>query len=265
MFSNLIESDSHVREFKRRSSFFLITVAAYALILSAAGLIGILTYDATVEAQTSDLTVLDWIPPVKPVTPNNPPPTRPDRPRSASNAPVDPHIIEAVRTRLETSINDPRKIPDTIATSGSQVPSPVGRVRLGDRNADPPSAIPNVSGCVTCTGTTPTAVVEDTPPPQPPVKKTQFVSSTVLLAKVIILPKPPYPILAKQMGVQGTVNVQVLVDETGNVVSAQAVKGHPMLITAAQNAARRARFTPTMLNSVPVKVQGVIVYNFVLQ
>src|SRR5215471_11431450 len=67
MFTNLIESNSHKREFKRRSSFFVATVVAYAFVLTAAGIVGILTYDAQVEAQNLDLTLESWIPPVKPV------------------------------------------------------------------------------------------------------------------------------------------------------------------------------------------------------
>jgi protein TonB len=66
-------------------------------------------------------------------------------------------------------------------------------------------------------------------------------------------------------GVAGTVHVRVLVDERGNVVSARAVDGPPQLREAATAAARKARFTPTKLSGQPVKVTGVIQYNFVLQ
>jgi TonB family protein len=58
------------------------------------------------------------------------------------------------------------------------------------------------------------------------------------------------------------VTVQVTVDETGKVISATAVSGHPLLRAAAVDAARRARFTPTLLTGVPVKVTGMIIYNF---
>jgi protein TonB len=71
--------------------------------------------------------------------------------------------------------------------------------------------------------------------------------------------------MAKQTGTQGAVNVQVLIDETGNVISAKAISGNPLLRTAAQQAAARARFSPTMLGDQAVKVSGVITYNFVLQ
>jgi protein TonB len=56
--------------------------------------------------------------------------------------------------------------------------------------------------------------------------------------------------------------VQVLVDETGNVISAHATSGHPLLQAAAVAAARQAKFAPTSLMGEPVKVTGVLSYNF---
>ena len=58
--------------------------------------------------------------------------------------------------------------------------------------------------------------------------------------------------------------MQVLIDEKGNVVSAQIVSGHPFFISEAKRAAMQARFPPTMLGDQPVKVSGVITYNFVM-
>src|SRR2546429_9568552 len=68
MFTNLIESQSHREEFKRRSSFVLVTVAANAVILFGAGIASIYAYDATLEAQTSGLELLNWGQPVTPAT-----------------------------------------------------------------------------------------------------------------------------------------------------------------------------------------------------
>ena len=70
--------------------------------------------------------------------------------------------------------------------------------------------------------------------------------------------------MAKQIRLQGQVSVQVLVDEFGRVVSAKAISGHPLLTLEAQKAALQARFSPTKLGDQPVKVSGVITYNFVL-
>lgn len=58
--------------------------------------------------------------------------------------------------------------------------------------------------------------------------------------------------------------VEVTVDEEGYVISARAISGHPLLQQAAVKAARQARFAPTRLSGKPVKVRGVITYNFVL-
>jgi Gram-negative bacterial TonB protein C-terminal len=62
--------------------------------------------------------------------------------------------------------------------------------------------------------------------------------------------------------------VEVLIDEDGKVISAKAINSGPIhlaLIAAAENAARSSLFTPTRLSGTPVKVHGVIVYNFVSQ
>ena len=267
MFTNLIESNADTSAFKRRSSFFLATVGCYAFILFAAGVIGILTYDAQVEAQTTDVLV-NWIPPVnRNVEPEGPRATTPVRTPRPPNAPVDRNITEPVRTEGVTTTNDPTRVPETVGATPSDIPPVTGPFRIGARNADPPSVTPDTSGCVTCSSVTPKVAETETAPlpPTPPKPTTLRVSSPVILAKVVSLPKPAYPPLAKQAGIQGPVNVQILIDETGKVISAQAVKGSPMLTHAAVEAAMRARFSPTLLNNQPVKVQGVITYNFVLQ
>ncbi|HEX8846636.1 MAG TPA: TonB family protein [Pyrinomonadaceae bacterium] len=108
---------------------------------------------------------------------------------------------------------------------------------------------------------------EPPPPPQPtPVPKPRApISGGVLNGKAVSLPKPPYPAIAKAAHASGTVTVQVTIDELGRVISARAVSGHPLLQQAAVQAAYGARFTPTQLSGQPVKVTGVILYNFVAQ
>jgi protein TonB len=268
MFTNLIESDSHRKEFKRRSSFFLATVAAYALILSAAGVASIYAYDAHLEAQTGDLEVLSWVPPVNRAPEVRPRNNEPVRRSAPSSAPLDRNITRPERTDFVSRTDDPNRIPEGIGVKAGVVPPITDGAVLSHRNVDPPNLAPNNSGCVTCNGTTPVVRVEDTtPPPVPVVVKptTQRLPSIVLQSKAISLPQPPYPPLARQIRLSGPVSVQILVDESGRVVAAHAVSGHPFLTKSAEEAALRARFTPTMLSGVPVKVQGVITYNFVMQ
>ncbi len=76
--------------------------------------------------------------------------------------------------------------------------------------------------------------------------------------------QPEYPPIAKAAGAQGNVSVQVVMDEQGNVTSARATSGHPLLHQAAVDAARQWVFKPTMINGKPVKVSGNINFNFVL-
>ncbi|MEP6742244.1 MAG: TonB family protein, partial [bacterium] len=111
------------------------------------------------------------------------------------------------------------------------------------------------------------AIEVGTPPPLLPAEKPKpqvIRKSVVLNGEALSLPKPPYPIIAKQLRIQGTVNVQVLISEAGEVISAKAVSGNASLVTAAQQAALQARFSPTLLGEQPVKVSGIITYNFVL-
>jgi TonB family protein len=78
-------------------------------------------------------------------------------------------------------------------------------------------------------------------------------------------PEPEYPPIAKAAGAEGMVRVRVTVDEEGNVIAAEAVSGHPLLQAAAVDAARAAKFKPTFLDGQPVKVKGVISYEFKLK
>lgn len=89
------------------------------------------------------------------------------------------------------------------------------------------------------------------------------ISAGVVNGKAISLAKPAYPSAARAVSAEGAVNVQVTIDEEGNVVSASAVSGHPLLRQAAEQAAVQSKFNPTVLSGQVVKVTGVIVYNFV--
>lgn len=89
------------------------------------------------------------------------------------------------------------------------------------------------------------------------------VSGGVLNGKALTLPAPVYSAIARAANARGEVTVRVLIDEDGKVTEAQALSGHALLRTAAEEAAMTARFAPTQLSGVPVKVTGVITYNFV--
>lgn len=105
----------------------------------------------------------------------------------------------------------------------------------------------------------PTPPASNKPPPEP-----KPVSGGVLNGRAINLPRPEYPPGARNMHAEGVVNVEVLLDEQGKVISAKALDGNTLLRSAAVEAARLARFSPTVLSGKAVKVTGVITYKFSL-
>ena len=91
------------------------------------------------------------------------------------------------------------------------------------------------------------------------------ISGGVLNGKAISLPRPHYPTIARSAHASGVVVVQVTIDESGQIMAAHVISGHPLLQSASLEAARRAKFSPTKLCGEPVRVTGVITYNFVAQ
>jgi len=265
MFNNLIESTSHAHEFKRRGSFVLITTATYVLLFVIAGVMSIYAYDAQLSDPGTEQELISFIPlqldkpvsePVR-VRRGNPPAGAAEGPRSTRpvliDRPDNPLNVPSNTSAIASPI--PPAHPDTVVGPVVLEPSGSGPGRDdGDPNSN---GISNV-----------VVVRTPDPPPAPtpaPTPKRIITSPRVLNSQALSLPKPPYPPIAKQLRIQGVVNVQVLIDESGKVVSAKAVLGNPALTHAAQQAAMQARFSPTMLGEQAVKVSGVIAYNFVLQ
>lgn len=266
MFNNLIESSSHRKEFKRRGSFLVVTTITYALMLALTGVASIYAYDARLAEQNYEQVIT--------MLPSEPDPVRPKdvifdrKPRDNGARSTIPERAIAM-----VDVNRPDVKPDAISVTPNKVlPLPPGLVRITGTDRNPEISVgggnddsrgsrgvsqPRI--IVTNDLTTPPP-----PPPQPPAKKI-VVSKKVLNSEAISLPRPMYPPLARQIRLQGQAVVQVLIDERGKVVSAHAVSGHPLLTVAAKNAALQARFTPTMIGNDPVKVSGVIIYNFVMQ
>jgi protein TonB len=267
MFENLVESGSHKEDLARKSSFILGTVVFYAVLLAGLGILSVYLYDAELENQNLELTAL--VAPV-PIPPQQEQQQEESKPAERQ---VEDRTV-ATRTELVADTDRPDLVPKETSTVASKVP-PVPKgvpVTLGTSNTEATRTGPiGPPGQGTGGGApAPTNIVKDVdepppPPPPPPKKPTAPISGGVLNGKAVSLPKPPYPAVAKAARASGTVTVQVTIDENGNVISARAVSGHPLLQAAAVQAARGARFSPTKLSGQPVKVTGVITYNFVAQ
>jgi len=263
MFNNLIESTSHAKEFRRRGSFLLFTTATYVVLFVVTGVISIYAYDAHLESQSTE-----WEVTIMPVIPQ---PPAPEVVRNTIHEPPTTNNSVTHSTRvgeLIDSASNPNNVPDHVGTVAPNVPPARPDSVLGTINADP-TEIGSTRGVPGGNGTAPHVEIADPPPPpvqepKPAPPQLVRVSQTVLVSKAISLPKPNYPPMAKQIRLQGSVNVQVFIDETGRVISAKAISGHPLLVPEAQRAATQARFSPTLIGDTPVKVSGVITYNFVL-
>ena len=69
--------------------------------------------------------------------------------------------------------------------------------------------------------------------------------------------QPTYPELARKMNIAGTVKIEVVVAPNGTVKDARVVGGHPVLASAALDAAKKWRFEPAAGES-----SGVIDFKF---
>ncbi len=265
MFTNLIESSSHAKEFKRRGSFLLFTTATYVVLFVITGVVSIYAYDARLEQQ--NLEIVQMLSPQDLIVAETPRPAEPTHRLQVTRETNDSNITERAEAML--SVNVPQKPPEGISTTPNLNP-PIpdhGDYAITGRNRDagglPTAPGPAIPGGRVDPPRQMTPNVGEPPPPDPPKPKI-IISKGPINGQAVLLPKPAYPPLAKQAGIQGTVSVQVLIDESGRVISAKAIAGSPFLTGEAQKAALQAKFSPTMLGDQPVKVSGVITYNFVL-
>lgn len=112
--------------------------------------------------------------------------------------------------------------------------------------------------------TLPVAPLTPSPQATPPPKEI-LVQGGVMQGAVLKRVMPGYLPLAKAAGVSGRVDVQVVISEEGRVIEAEVVSSPPLLWEAALKAAKQWVFKPTELSGVPVKVKGVLGFNFTLQ
>src|SRR6266568_2761097 len=257
MFENLVESGSHKEDLSRKGSFLLVTTAIYGLLILTFVVATI--WFTVAEMDTSDLELTTLVAPVPVPPPANEPPKQEVKA-------VKPEANVDVRKALIAEVSRADLVPEKITTKALEVP-PVRKgvtTVVGTENTNAVAPMPAGPGAGTLV-TTPTKVVMgDEPPPAAPKPSPHApISGGVLNGKALHLVQPAYPQIARQAHASGMVVVPVLIDENGNVVAAHAVSGHPLLQAVAVAAARASRFSPTKLSGQPVKVNGVIQYNFV--
>lgn len=277
MLDNLVESRNDKRNERRGG--FLLTTSVLVFSLFASGILWSL-FAKDLGVGTDNLELSSMVAPVLPeVDPPKPEPVKEVKQtqsqktednvvtRKENMADVDePFIPKDISVKPNTALARPKnaeyKIGDVDSgpkgdSNGSER---VGRG--GDGNGNDSTGVKNQ-----------VAKNDDENEKEPPVIKKQdepkiekrTVSGGVLNGKAMSLPKPNYPPAAKAVRASGDVNVQVTIDEKGNVISASAVSGHALLRQVSEQAARSAKFSVTYLSNQPVKVTGIIVYKFAMQ
>lgn len=190
-----------------------------------------------------------------------PPPPPPPPPAVASA--VVPRAVHS-RTQLNYKVRPlttPRAIPKKIAMGDTSAPPPdFAGVQAGQPGGVAGGQLGGVLG-----GVLGGAGVSNPPPPpaaHKPTPKLVRVGAGLKAPKQLLSVNPEYPSLALQAHIHGTVLVDAIIDEHGNVVQARAVSGHPLLIPAALRAVLQWKYAPTSLNGEPISVELQVTVNF---
>jgi periplasmic protein TonB len=170
-----------------------------------------------------------------------------------------PRVVSRPKTELTYKLHR--------LTSPTAIPK---KVSLGDASAPPPDlggiagGVPGgivggeIGGVLGGTGST-----APTPAPvQKPAPKLVRVGSQLKAPRQTYSVNPEYPPLALQARIHGTVVVDAIIDEHGNVVQARAISGHPLLIAPALKAVLQWKYEPTSLNGQPISVELQVLVNF---
>lgn len=265
MFDQLVESSTHHEDSARKGWFFLGTFSLYFVLFVGLLIFAIDQYDRSLSAQNlADMKLIAR------VAEEPQPVKQPEKQEQPKQQKV--QVEQQVATVRELVTDRPEVVQKGVSVTNKGQSPPVPGAVKGKVDYIPPSGGSPFGESTgnTVASSAPPPVVSDEPPPPPPKPTPKPaprapISGGVLNGRAVNLPKPPYPAIARAAHASGTVTVQVTIDESGKVISAKAISGHPLLQQAAVQAAYGARFTPTQLSGQPVKVTGVITYNFVAQ
>ena len=219
------------------TAFHIMVVAALIIVpLYTTGTIGLSEYHE--------------IPVVAPPPPLAPPPA----PAGGSVAPHITHPKAKLNYTLQ-KLTAPIAIPKSVSSgsdNGGAAAPDLGGVPGGVQGGVIGGQIGGVVGAV-LGGTGTTALM---PPPAPrPVQKVMRVGGNLKAPRQMYSVDPAYPPLAREAHIRGTVVVDAVIDEHGNVVQARVLSGNPVLVDAALKAVLQWKYEPTSLNGQPISVE----------
>jgi periplasmic protein TonB len=141
-------------------------------------------------------------------------------------------------------------------------PDTGGGVVGGVPGGVPGGTLGGVLGGIIGGGASPVAAMA---PPPPPMKRVIRVGGKIDPPRQIYAAEVKYPAIAKAAKVEGTVIIDAVIDEEGNVVQAHVVSGPGLLIGAALECVAKWKYEPTRLNGEPVSVEMHVEVHFLLQ
>jgi len=250
MFDKLVESAKE-KQGRRARRLFLATVAVYAVALTVLGVATVMGFRPALAEGYDVLSKLT--PPPMPSAPDpSPVQIKPNLKSAPDLGFVAPVKIKPLPPEDEWS---KQRMPIRLSVAGA--PNDLGRgdgmpggANVGEALPPPPPP------------PTPTPVVKPTATPAP--DNVVRLTSKLTQGRVLRRVQPPYPVIAKHAHIQGSVQVQIDISETGAVTNVTLLSGHPLLRDAALQAAKQWLFIPTELNGQPVRAIGLLTFNFTL-
>lgn len=228
MFSDVVEPSVKLKS--RRARFVLVTIASWLLVSGAFVTNSLIATDVLPTPPRAEIVVIVAAPPEVPPLP----PTREVLKRAEAPA-VD---TKAFPTEPPTGFHP--EPPEKPRGDGPYKEIVGG---TGDFDWNPPP-----------------------PPPPPPVPQAPVrVGGSVRAPQKIYDVRPAYSAIAQSARVQGIVIIEATIGPDGAVADARVLRSVPLLDEAALSAVRQWRYTPTLLNGMPVPVVMTVTVQFALQ
>jgi len=136
-----------------------------------------------------------------------------------------------------------------------------------EKKADPQAATPQNQAADAGAAAVTEASVPVSKPAAPPVNEGDLIELSAVTAPPALVKRvePVYPQSAQRLGIGGSITVNALIDEKGNVIDTAILKGiqdDMGLGRAAQNAVKKWKFQPARKDGVAVKVWKSVVISF---
>lgn len=254
---------------KKKWVFFIITSIMWIFIFTFSTIASIFLFEARLDSHLQILTMLAP-PPPPPLPPPKGRAKTPSHPTQKSSVIKTSKILFNTDQNILLPLSNKVELPEVNVDDNVGVEDGVeGGVEGGVVGGELKSVLGGILGGVKAEANNlnlpPPPIqkqVEQVKEPAPVIPKIIRRSEGVIRGNAIYSPAPKYPLLARTASIQGDVEVKILIDEQGNVISAQIISGQVLLQQGCLSAARQWKFKPTLLGNQPVKVQGTLIFRF---